>query len=58
VKVEAGDFHTGEGDFELKAGSMRHQHIVGFESSKDSQTRFALVALDLPVGISGSGKSD
>jgi hypothetical protein len=58
VKVEAGDFHTGEGDFELKAGSTHHQHIVGFETSKDSQTRFALVALDLPVGISGSDKSD
>ena len=46
-------------DLELKAGSKRHQHIVGFESPKDSQTRFALVALDLPAGVeSGSEKSD
>jgi len=32
---------------------------VGFENSKDSKTRFALVALDLPnMSDSGSGKSD
>jgi hypothetical protein len=33
---------------ELKAGSKRHQHIVGFQASDNGQTRFALVALDLP----------
>jgi len=33
----------------LKAGSKRHQHIVGFEEPKAGQTRFALVALDLPA---------
>lgn len=44
---------------QLKAGSKRHQHIVGFEKSRDGKTRFALVALDLPVGTDGdSGKSD
>jgi hypothetical protein len=37
----------------LKAGSKRHQHIVGFESSAPGQTRFALVALDLPAGVVG-----
>jgi hypothetical protein len=59
IKVDSGDFHTGHGDFELKAGSMRHQHIVGFENAKDGETRFALVALDLPAGMEGnSGKSD
>jgi len=43
----------------LKAGSKRHQHIVGFENPKDGQTRFALVALDLPAGSEkGSDKSD
>jgi hypothetical protein len=57
VKVNSGDFHSGEGDFELKAGSRRHQHIVGFESAKGDETRFALVALDLPAGMDG-GKSD
>jgi hypothetical protein len=48
--------HSG---FELRAGSERHQHIVGFESSAPGQTRFALVALDLPAETgSDSGKSD
>jgi hypothetical protein len=52
-------YHSGHGGFELKAGSKRHQHIVGFESSAPGQTRFALVAVDLPTGMSGnSGKSD
>jgi hypothetical protein len=63
VKVDAGDhdhgYTTDEGGFQLKAGSKRHQHIVAFESSAPGQTRFALVALDLPVGVEGSsGKSD
>ena len=60
VHIDKGDFATGHGDFELKAGSKRHQHIVGFESPKDGQTRFALVALDLPAVATGndSGKSD
>jgi hypothetical protein len=32
---------------------------VGFEEPKDSKTRFALVALDLPAGLDkNSGKSD
>ncbi len=48
VKFDEGDFRQ---DFQLKAGSKRHQHIVGFEDSKGSRTRFALVALDLPANI-------
>jgi len=44
---------------QLKAGSKRHQHIVGFEKSKDGKTRFALVALDLPVAMDqDTDKSD
>jgi hypothetical protein len=63
VKVDTnGQSHgysTGQGGFELRAGSKRHQHIVAFESSAPGQTRFSLVALDLPAGVSGdSGKSD
>ena len=59
VNVDSGDFHSGQGDFELKAGSIRHQHIVGFENPKGGETRFALVALDLPAGMDGNaGKSD
>jgi hypothetical protein len=59
VQVDQGDYHFGKGNLELKAGSKRHQHIVGFESPKDNQTRFALVALDLPAIVdSSSEKSD
>jgi hypothetical protein len=46
-------------DTELKAGSKRHQHIVGFEDPIEGQTRFSLVAVDLPSGAMGdSGKSN
>ncbi len=63
MKVDANSqgygYSTGQGGFELKAGSKRHQHIVAFESSAPGQTRFSLVALDLPAAVSGdSGKSD
>ena len=59
VQVDQGDYSLGKGSLELKAGSKRHQHIVGFESPKDGQTRFAMVALDLPVGTDNDGgKSD
>lgn len=63
VKVDTGDHNNGfssdEKGFQLKAGSRRHQHIVGFESSVPGQTRFDLVALDLPVdSAGGSGNSD
>jgi hypothetical protein len=51
-------YHSEGTGFELKAGSKRHQHIVGFESSAPGQTKFALVALDLPIGDGNSGKSD
>ncbi len=45
--------------FQLRAGSKRHQHIVGFESAAPGQTRFALVALDLPAAAVGeSDKSE
>jgi hypothetical protein len=58
VQIDRGDYGTGKDSFELKAGSKRHQHIVGFASSAPGQTRFALVALDLPAGVDGdSGKS-
>lgn len=61
VKVDADDYsyssdHNG---FSLKAGSKRHQHIVAFESSPAGQTRFSLVAIDLPAVLEGgTGKSD
>jgi hypothetical protein len=52
-------YHPGHNGFELRAGSLHHQHIVGFESSAPGQTRFTLVAVDLPSGVeTGSGKSD
>jgi hypothetical protein len=59
MKRDRGDYNLGYASMELKAGSRRHQHIVGFENSSMGQTRFALVALDLPAGLDkGSGKSD
>jgi hypothetical protein len=45
VKIDDSDFKQ---DYQLKAGSKRHQHIVGFEDEKGGETRFSLVALDLP----------
>ncbi len=46
-------------ELQLKAGSKRHQHIVGFEAQPDNKTKFALVALDLPAVVdSSSDKSD
>ena len=52
-------YHSDKNGIELKAGSERHQHIVGFENSSAGQTRFALVAVDLPSGSSEkSGKSN
>jgi hypothetical protein len=56
VKIDQGDFHFGGGNLELKAGSERHQHIVGFENPRDGQSRFALVALDLPAAAESSSK--
>jgi len=59
VKIDRKDYVTGKESLELKAGSKRHQHIVGFENPRDGRTRFVLVALDLPAGVdSSSGKDD
>jgi hypothetical protein len=59
VQIDREDYGIGKHGMELKAGSKRHQHIVGFEDPKGGQTRFALVALDLPAGMDNdSGKSD
>ena len=49
VKIDDADFGSHEG-LQLKAGSKRHQHIVGFDHPKDGKTMYALVALDLPAG--------
>jgi hypothetical protein len=42
VKIDSGQ--------SLKAGSKRHQHIVGIEKNDTSGTTFSLVELDLPAG--------
>jgi hypothetical protein len=58
VHIDAGDYGVkGKDSLQLKAGSKRRQHIVGFEDPKDGETRFALVALTLPFD-SDKGKSD
>jgi len=43
---------------QLRAGSKHHQHIVGFEKTNASRSRFSLIALDLPreSGNSKDGK--
>src|SRR5207244_11607637 len=56
VKIDDKDIGV-HGGLQLKAGSKRHQHIVGFQDPRDGKTRFALVALDLP-GSGNSRKSD
>jgi hypothetical protein len=53
-KFDNKDYGSGGDGFQLKAGSKRHQHIVGFESPQNGKTRFAVVALDLPAGIEQS----
>ncbi len=61
VKIDANGesygYKSGHAGFELKAGSERDQHIVGFESSQPGETRFTLVELELPRSA-GSRKSD
>lgn len=36
------------GDLQLRVGSKRHQHIVGFEKPGGARTRFTIISLDLP----------
>ncbi len=49
---------TGDTDhLELRAGSERHQHIVGVHT-EEGTTRIGLVALDLPGGLSHHDASD
>lgn len=59
VQINNGDYGVSKKGLALKAGSKRHQHIVGFEDPRDGKTRYALVSLDLPpAGGSDAGKSD
>lgn len=52
-------YHSDKNGLELKAGSERHQHIVGFESSESNGTQFALVVVDLPsIGSDKPGRSN
>lgn len=50
VKINDGDISMTH-DYQLKAGSKSHQHIVGFEDQKGASTRFVMVALDLPTSM-------
>ena len=59
VHVDRGGYDVSKSGLLLKAGSKRHQHILGFDEPRDGQTRFSLVALDLPADVEkNSGKSD
>jgi len=53
-KFGVGESKQDSEGLQLKAGSERHQHIVGFNPRVNGQTRFALVAIDLPGGEDGS----
>ena len=53
-----GDHTLEEGDtLQLRAGSQQHQHIVGVRTENGS-THIALVALDLPSGLSTEGEDN
>lgn len=58
VKVDAGagSYDPKKGGFQLKAGSKRHEHVVGFESAAPGTSHYSLVELDLPAMV--EGKSD
>ena len=59
VKIGRDDYGVDKDGLELKAGSKRHQHILGMENPQGGKTKFALVALDLPGDMdSGPDKSD
>ena len=58
VNVHGGKDGIEMGDLQLKAGSKRHQHIVGFEKPKSGQTKFVLLALDLPTDSGDKDKRD
>lgn len=45
------------GHTSLKAGSKHHQHVVAIEDKSSSQTRFALIELQLPESADSSSKS-
>lgn len=55
VKINDNDWKD---KLQLKAGSKRHQHIVGIEDPKNGKTRFALVALDLPANMGNNGDKE
>lgn len=57
VKIDRKDYGFSKDGLALKAGSKHHQHIVGFDDPKNGKTRFALVALDLPISLN-KGKSN
>jgi hypothetical protein len=48
----------GDDGLQLKAGSQHHQHIIGFDKPVGGQTRFSLVAIDLPSGVGSSEHKD
>ena len=45
-------------NFQLKAGSKRHEHIVGFDEPNGDKTKFVLVTLDLPANIGNDGATE
>ena len=54
VSINDGNHASNDMGFQLRAGSVKHQHIVAFRGSAPQQTRFTLWAIDLPA-VSGDG---
>lgn len=62
LSCSGANVHTSNVNFDtgllLKAGSRHHQHILGIEKNDGSETRFALIELQLPESLDkDSGKS-
>jgi hypothetical protein len=51
-------FGDDDGGFSLRAGSRRHQHIVGIKPGDGTGTRFTLVRLDLPANLDHEDKQE
>ncbi len=55
---KANHFYDDFDNHDLRAGSKRHQHIVGFSSSGKGATRFGMMELLLPRGLVQGDKAE
>ncbi|HEX4036429.1 MAG TPA: hypothetical protein VHX37_00090 [Acidobacteriaceae bacterium] len=57
INGDSGSISDNDSGLTLRAGSRHHQHILAFKTT-DSGTRFSLVELELPTGLSEESKKD